>query len=136
MLRLPGCVFSLNRNDDRVRKALGGEVSRDLWWGGFVHDADARVKLRMTGKLSLSYLTSNLFPHPGQGCHSDVTWLSFLNAVLGCASTGPKGRGFACCDLFKQNGKWELAVLNFTPLEIHPAGAKADFCPTTFTSMW
>ncbi|CDJ39263.1 hypothetical protein, conserved, partial [Eimeria tenella] len=36
------------QKDPRVVGALGGEVKRGWWWGGFVHEKDARVKLSLT----------------------------------------------------------------------------------------
>ncbi|CDI77990.1 hypothetical protein, conserved [Eimeria acervulina] len=37
------------QKDPRVLAALGGEVKKRKWWGGFVHANDARIKLSLYG---------------------------------------------------------------------------------------
>ncbi|KEP63291.1 UNVERIFIED_CONTAM: hypothetical protein HHA_297160 [Hammondia hammondi] len=38
------------KDDPRVIEIMGTGFQRDCWWGGYEHDDNARVKLRLTGK--------------------------------------------------------------------------------------
>ncbi|KAL8448175.1 hypothetical protein Emed_003922 [Eimeria media] len=35
------------QKDPRVLEALGGSVTRSAWWGGYVHETDARIKMSL-----------------------------------------------------------------------------------------
>ncbi|KAL8427931.1 hypothetical protein Efla_003445 [Eimeria flavescens] len=73
------------QKDPRVLEALGGAVSHDWWWGGYVHKAEARIKMSLRG---------------------------------------PEGqRGHVTCDLMVgPDGKWQILLLNFVPLDRPPQG--------------
>ncbi|XP_026194058.1 uncharacterized protein LOC113147499 [Cyclospora cayetanensis] len=53
------------KKDPRVREALGGEIRRNWWWGGYIHEKDARIKMTVSGPTGLrGYVTCDLMRRP------------------------------------------------------------------------
>ncbi|CDJ49066.1 hypothetical protein, conserved [Eimeria brunetti] len=76
-------AWDIIQKDPRVVAALGGEVKRNWWWGGFVHEGDARIKLSLTATRNPMARAVTLFPEqlPREKQHQ--------NFMRGCISNCP-----------------------------------------------